>query len=288
LQIYPLSWTLERFWPINGWTEKDLADQKEREKNHPKFGVNVKKEDPSPELVTESKTLSKGIIYYTDNKLNLKIARAVQRQLKTVGLPIVSASLKPMPHFGDKNIHIKETRGVLTMFKQILAALEASDAEIIFHCEADCLYPKEHFDFTPPRKDICYYDLNVIKVCSTTGRTLKVDVCRQVSGLCAYRELLLKEYRKRVEVVEKIGYHREMGYEPGTKNLRQGGFSDTEKEDWNSAVSILDIRHDNNMTRNRFRKDQFRNQKNTIGWTEGDYKEIKGWDLNILDKFIGK
>jgi glycosyltransferase involved in cell wall biosynthesis len=289
-QIYSLSWLIEKFKPLPDWHDKSGTEILKRvnKAGEEFYKTHVKKEDPSPELAMESKALSKGIIYYTDNKLNLKIARAVQGQLKAVGLPIVSASLKPMPHFGDKNIHIKDPRGVLTMFKQILAALEASTADIIFHAEADCLYPKEHFDFTPPRKDICYYDLNVIKVCSTTGRTLKVDVCRQVSGLCAYRELLLEEYRKRVEVVERIGYHREMGYEPGTKNLRQGGFSDTEKEDWNSAVPILDIRHDNNMTRNRFRKDQFRNQKNTIGWIEGDYKEIKGWDLKILEKFVGK
>lgn len=287
LQIHPLSWTLEKFWPINGWTEKDLAEQKEREKNHSKFGVNAKREELLPESVMNSNP-TKSIIYYTDNKLNLKIARTVQRQLKTIGLPIISASLKPMPHFGDKNIHIKEPRCVLTMFKQILAALEASTAEIIFHCEHDCLYPKEHFDFIPPEKDVCYYNLNVIKIDAATGKTLKVDVCRQVSGLCAYRELLVEEYKKRVEIVEKIGYHREMGYEPGTKNLRQGGFSDTNKEDWSSSVPVLDVRHDNNMTRNRFKKDQFRNQKNTIGWTEGNYKEIKGWDSKALEGFVRK
>ena len=280
-QVRPLSWVLDKFKPINGWTEKEIEEQKEREKNHPKFGVNVEKEHPKP----SPENPTKSIIYYSDNKLQLSIARTVQKQLKTIGLPIVSASLKPMPHFG-KNIHIKEPRGVLTMFKQILAALEASTADIIFHCEHDCLYPPEHFSFTPPRKDVFYYNLNVIKIDAKSGQTLKVDVCRQVSGLCAYRELLIDEYRNRIEMVEKNGYSGGNGYEAGTKSIRSGGFSDHVAEDWSSEVPILDIRHGNNLTKNRFNKDQFRNQSNTIGWTEGHYKDIKGWDLNIIEKVV--
>jgi len=38
-----------------------------------------------------------------------------------------------MPHFG-KNVHLKLKKGILTMFKQILAGLEASDADIVFFC----------------------------------------------------------------------------------------------------------------------------------------------------------
>ena len=288
-QIHPLSWILDKFKPINGWTNKDLAEQKEREKNHPKFGINVIKSSTiNSKDLPMSIIPSKSIIYYTDNKLKLSIAKAAQGQLKTIGLPIVSASLKPMPHFGSPNIQIKEPRGILTMFKQILAALEASTADVIFHCEADCLYPKEHFNFTPPRKDVFYYDLNVIKIDAKTGQTLKVDVCRQVSGLCAYRELLIEEYRNRIKTVEEKGYTSRNGFEPGTKSIKGGGFSDTGREDWFSEVPILDIRHDNNMTKNRFRKDQFRNQSYTIGWTEGYYKDIKDWDLTILEKFIAK
>ena len=77
---------------------------------------------------------SKGMIFYTDNQLNLKIAHAVQNQLKKISkdksIPIVSCSLKPMPHFG-KNIYFKGERGCLTMFKQILTALRASKTEVL-------------------------------------------------------------------------------------------------------------------------------------------------------------
>ena len=27
-QVYPLSWLLEKFWPVDGWTEKDLEEIK--------------------------------------------------------------------------------------------------------------------------------------------------------------------------------------------------------------------------------------------------------------------
>jgi glycosyltransferase involved in cell wall biosynthesis len=32
-QIHPLSWLLEKFWPVPGWEDKDLEEQKERERN---------------------------------------------------------------------------------------------------------------------------------------------------------------------------------------------------------------------------------------------------------------
>jgi len=31
-QIYPVSWLISRFWPVNGWTEEDLKKLKEYEK----------------------------------------------------------------------------------------------------------------------------------------------------------------------------------------------------------------------------------------------------------------
>jgi hypothetical protein len=42
-----------------------------------------------------------------------------------------------------------------------------------------------------------------------------------------------------------------------------------------SAVPNIDIRHGNNLTPTRWRKDQFRDQRYTKGWTEAD--EVPGW-----------
>jgi len=225
---------------------------------------------PIPDWHDQEKS-NKGIIFYTDNQLNLKIAHQVQKQLKSIGLPIVSASLKPMD-FG-KNIHLPLERGYLSMFKQILAALESSTAEIVFFCEHDVLYHPSHFEFTPPKKDVFYYNENVWKLNAETGQALHYD-CKQVSGICVYRETAIKHYRKRVDMVEKNGFSMKMGFEPGTHN-RPERVDDLTSEVWKSEFPNIDIRHDNNLSPTRWKKEEFRNQKFTEGWIESD--EIPGW-----------
>ena len=68
------------------------------------------------------------------------------------------------------------------MFKQILVALEASESDIVYFCEADVLYHPSHFDFTPSKKDVFYYNENVWKLDAKTGHALHYE-CRQVSGI---------------------------------------------------------------------------------------------------------
>jgi len=266
-QILPLSWLLEKFWPIdtqsknpdNNWSEKKLKELKESEKD-----------------LVFKKPLSRGIIFYTDNQLNLKIAHKVQNQLRTMGLPIVSASLKPMPHFG-KNICLPLQRGITTMFKQQLAALEASDADIIYFCEADVVYHPSHFEFIPEKRDTFYYNTNVWKVRKEDGHSLWVDNCIQVSGLVGYREELIKHYRERVALAEAGPWDRNWGYEPGTpgKTIFPTQFK---QETWMSKFPNLDIRHDNNLTLSRWSPKQFRDKKNCQGWTEKNVTEIVGWN----------
>ena len=236
--IYPLSWLIDKFAPVPGWHD------------------------------------SKGIVYYTDNRLDERIFKAAQTQIlaSANGCKIVSVSLEPV-NFG-KNIVLNKERGVLTMFKQILTGLEACDADIVFFCEHDILYHPSHFDFIPPEKDKFYYNTNVWKVRLEDGHSMRTEKCQQTSGLCAYRELLLEHYRKRVEMVEEIGYSRKMGFEPGTHG-RGERVDDYKSESWESEFPNIDIRHDQNLTPSRWSKDQFRNQRYTKGWKESD--EVPGW-----------
>ncbi|MHC4736650.1 MAG: hypothetical protein ACYTDW_19670, partial [Planctomycetota bacterium] len=44
---------------------------------------------------------------------------------------------------------------------------------------------------------------------------------------------------------------------------------------WMSEVPNLDLRHKHNLTQTRWRKDQFRNQRYTKGWTIAD--KVPGW-----------
>lgn len=227
----------------------------------------------------------KGIIFYTDNQLNLKIAHAVQKDLKSkadaMGMPIVSASLKPMS-FG-KNVHLKLERGYLTMFKQILAALEASSSEYIFFCEHDVIYHPSHFTFTPLTKDKFYYNTNVWKINAETGHCIHYN-CKQVSGICVDRELAIRHYQKRVKMIEEHGFSMKMGFEPGTHN-RPERVDDIQSEEWVSDGPNIDIRHGGNLSATRWHKEDFRNQKFTDGWVESD--SIPEWDngVDLLKKW---
>lgn len=263
--IHPLSWLIEKFWPITpgkknkGWTYEELRKLKEFE------GVPMEK-GPVP---------LKGIIFYTDNQLNLKLAHRIQKQLRQISadknIPIVSSSLKPMDNMG-KNIHLHLQRGVLTMYKQILAALEASDADIIFHCEHDVLYAPEHFDFTPPTKDKFYYNQNFIKIWPD-GFAAHWDA-NQVSGLVAYRTHLLEYYRARVKEIEEHGNDR--SYEPG-------GRDENQYDTWKSGRPNIDVRHSNNITKSHRSESEFRDKSTCVGWTEYDIIDIPGWgDLTYL------
>jgi len=115
----------------------------------------------------------------------------------------------------------------------------------------------------------------VWKVDAQTGRAL-FYYCKQTSGLCAHRSLLLEHYRKRVKLVEENGFSRKMGFEPGTHN-RKERVDDYKAKAWMSEYPNIDIRHKQNLTPSRWRRDQFRNQRYTRGWTEAD--EVPGWGV---------
>jgi hypothetical protein len=196
---------------------------------------------------------------------------AVQKQLLRVGLPIVSVTLKPMD-FGH-NIVLPLQRSALTMFKQILAGLETSTADIIYFAEHDVLLHPTHFDFTPYYEDVFFYDSNFWQVDARTGHAL-THIWRATSGLCAYRDLLLKHYRKRVAMVEAHGYSMKTGYEPGSHH-RPERVDDYGHEMWRAPFASLDIRHGQNLTKTRWKKSEFRNQRYTEGWQESD--SVPGW-----------
>lgn len=266
LAKHDLNWLLEKFRPIPDWHdgESSVADAKK-----------------------------KGIIFYTDNKLNLTVAHAVQKQIKSVGLPIVSSSLKPMK-FG-KNIHIKAERGYLTMARQILSALEASDADIIFFCEHDVLYHPSHFEFTPPKKDVYYYNTNVWRTRMADGHALYCENLQQLSGLVAYRETLLAHFRTRLKLLEDAEktmnqedfnrYVRKMGFEPGTHG-RPERVDDLKAESYFADFPNIDIRHESNLTPSRWNKDQFVNEKYTQGWKEATTVEPWSWDEGKFFNFL--
>ena len=257
-QVRPLVWLLDHFWPVPGWTDAQREALRRSGAGLP----------------------SRGLIYYTDSQLDPAIAEPVRARLAKIsrdkGLPIVSASLQRL-EFGVKNIHFPSLRrGHLTMFKQILSALENSRAEVVFFTEHDVLYHESHFDFVPPRADTYYYNTNVWQVRSEDGHAV-YWLCRKLSQMCCYRELAIVHFKRKIALVEANGgkYDTRLGFEPGTRSVAQGGVDDSPHGDWRSEVPNIDIRHPGTLSKSKWSKDDFRNPANYIDWQEAD--TVPGW-----------
>jgi hypothetical protein len=164
------------------------------------------------------------------------------------------------------------------MFEQQLAGLQMCQSEWVFFCEHDVLYPKEHFLFLPDDPDVVWYNEHVWKVDLETGRAISYDV-KQVSGMMARRDLLLKHYTRRVELVRANGFSRRMGFEPGTHGRRERVDALSSKG-WRSTRPLVDIRHGKNLTPSRWTPEEFRDRRNCQNWREAD--EVPGWGKELL------
>jgi hypothetical protein len=205
---------------------------------------------------------TKGIIYYTDNRLPVKLADAVKRTILAAELPIVSASLEPI-EFGT-NIHVKMERGYLAMFTQILACLEESTADIIYFCEHDVLYNPTHFEFTPPTKDEFYYNQFWFKV-RADGTAVSWDA-DQVSGLVCYRKVALEWYRERVATYDEENFDRK--FEP---------LSGEGSVAWWSRLPLIDVRHKGNLTMSKWDISDFRNKDTAKNFQKTTVENVPGW-----------
>ena len=225
------------------------------------------------------KKLIKNIVYYTNNQLDTRVMIGCQKQiLKGIKEDyIVSVSLKPL-NFG-KNLVLDLQSGYLSMFKQILAGLEFSNAEIIFFCEHDVLYHPSHFDFTPEENDIYYYNVNVYKWKYPNDSFLKLDDIKQVSGLCAYRKLLINHYKRKIVQIlknQEEGFNYNIGFEPGCY-VPPRKRNDFKTKIWNSACPNIDILHSNNLTSSQWIKGEFNSLK-----ILKDIEKEKCWSKNLI------
>lgn len=216
--------------------------------------------------------LSKGIIYYSHIDVPT-IGQAVRDQLLKMKLPITSCTLYPVD-FGN-NIVLDLRPGYLTMFKQILTALENSDSEVVFFCEHDNLYHPSHFNYTPPTKDKFYYDLAWWKV-RADGLAVTWEAV-QVSGLVCYRQLALDFYRKRIAEFDENNFDRK--FEPTVNNLY---------ETWWAKYPSIDIRHSSNTTYNKWKLDHFRNKTTALNFQTSTIDKIKGWSTIELGFITSK
>lgn len=227
----------------------------------------------------------KGVVYYTCNTHDVNIDEACRQQLQKArgGAELVSVSLNVGLEFGDTRLEMAGEKGPLMMHRQILKGLLASTARFVFLCESDVYYHPSHFDFTPFREDVFYYNVNVWKVWPD-GLTAWTDDLQQVSGCVASRELLIDYFSKRIAQIERDGFNGH--YEPGVKQtvyprMRGGVYG---VQNYHSEYPNLCIRHNDNLTRSKRSPEEFRNAKYAKGWRTAT--ALGGWGNTA--ELIGK
>lgn len=240
--------------------------------------------------------MKKGIVYYTNMVGDPQILDICRKQILRGFEEEDIVSVSPRPLDFGKNYNLYTDGGYLEMSKKILLGLEKSKADVIFFCEHDVLYHPSHFDFTPLHDGFFYYNLNFWKVRVSDGHTMRTADARTLSQMCAYKNLLLPHYWKRVKLQEEFytthpdphernKFIRAMGFEPGTHH-RPEAVDNLESDTWNSLTPNIDIRLETALTPSRWRKDQYRNQKFTEGWQEAD--RVPGWGITEgrFDEFL--
>lgn len=212
------------------------------------------------------------VVYYTDHGLPAELAAlcAAQLQAAAGSAEIVTVGLGKPAAFGDERLTLLAERGILTMHRQILAGLEAAAGPLVFLCEHDVLYHPSHFEMGADtfRTDAFYYNTNVWHTRYPDGHSVYYDA-RQVSGLCADRDLLIDYYARRIAQIELDGFNRH--YEPGLRQTVGGQVV----IDRRSACPNLDIRHGHNLTQSKWSVSDFRELRYARGWRESD--TVAGW-----------
>lgn len=139
------------------------------------------------------------VIYYTSNREDEAFERKIRaRLLKAIGnFPLISVSQKPI-NFG-KNICVGEV-GVSNQnaFRQFQIGAMSAKTPFVIAAEADCLYPKEYFEYIPENINqcCCYDNVWVMYKNSKAGFVRKAySGCAQVWG----REILIRHINRRLK-----------------------------------------------------------------------------------------
>ncbi len=243
--------------------------------------------------------ITKGCIYYTDNRPKKFILEACQKQISRswpFGIKkIVSVSLLPI-NFGQNIVLEGYIRSYHTMIKQIVMALSALDTDIVFFLEHDVLYHPSHFDFIPEKEDIYYYNTNNWRWGIKENFAITYDNLKSLSQLSCYRITALKHFEARLKYIEAKGldkdqgreprWARVMGYEPGTKPRRKGGFTDEVSETWKSKLPNIDIRHRHTFSPPKYNITDFKNIP--TNWKQEKIVNLPYWDLKELHQLWTK
>ncbi|KKT67718.1 MAG: hypothetical protein UX25_C0011G0006 [Candidatus Woesebacteria bacterium GW2011_GWC2_45_9] len=139
------------------------------------------------------------VIYYTSNREDEAFERKIRAKLLQVigDLPLISVSQKQID-FG-KNICVGNV-GISNQnaFRQFQLGAINAKTPFVVAAEADCLYPREYFEYLPPSLNTChrYDNVWIMYKYSKAGFVRKAySECAQVWG----REILIRHIEKRLK-----------------------------------------------------------------------------------------
>lgn len=220
-QVRPFEWIIKKFAPVPGW-----------------------------EIYLEDKKVKRAIIYYTDHSVEESLAQAVRKNIENmVGdlVPIISVSQIPIS-FGENICVGKKERNYISLYEQILAGLEKTDADVIYLCEHDIFYHSSHFAFVPEQKNTIYYNQNAYywKV----GKNIYLPCPgnrKALSQAVSYKKNLIKHCKQRIIDLTK------------DKNSKINDSWAT----FESDKPNIDIRHDNNFSKDGTSKRNYYKDENS-------------------------
>jgi hypothetical protein len=189
------------------------------------------------------------IIYITDNALDSEVARVCQQHLIKAadGRRIVSVSQKPMD-FGDNICVGNLGKSHININKQMKAGLENVNTRFIAVAEHDCVYSKEHFNWTPPTDKFFYYNTNCwllqyySKKYPEWNGTFSYMRRRAHSQMLTGRDLMLETMDRQIRLLSsKDLYKKHWRAERRRVLLAEGKL-------FRNETPNLDIRHKDNFT----------------------------------------
>lgn len=214
--------------------------------------------------------MTKGILYYTNNKVTEKLEKLSRVTITQSDLPITSVSLKPID-FG-KNIVLDLKPGYESLFTQILAGLEQMTQEIVFFAEHDVLYYKDHWKHTPNNNSF-HYNGNYWNLRMSDGVAVHYNM-HPLSGLVVRRDIALIHFKERLDMIKKDGFSYKMGFEPMThKRIKWSNWFDYEV--FYPEFPNVDVSHSDNLTKKKWHPSKFR--KKPTFWIESEDYRIPGW-----------
>jgi len=180
------------------------------------------------------------VVYYTSNREESSFENKIrERLLKTIGnLPLISVSQKPIK-FG-KNICVGDVGlSVQNVFRQLQIGAEAATTKFIISVEDDVLYPKEYFEFVPPKEDVCYRYNNLYILWKYYTRIRKPFFQKAHSEgaqICG-REFLIRQIKRRLD--SRGFWNAELEHGKSTPNIFRKKY-----EFFSSNIPVISVKTD--------------------------------------------